>query len=110
MIGQKNQSIIIRRKEKAVTSSCCNKETREGKGLRTEGRSFGKESSVFSKEQTLEALKTEEKEAAYQAYMDYTKGSDTPEEAYTRRGFKKDKEGKWVYIKGWNMLRKQKMQ
>ena len=47
----------------------------------------------------MEALKTEEKEAAYQAYMDYAKGSDTPEEAYTRRGFIKDKEGKWVYKK-----------
>ena len=90
---------IFRRKEKAVISSGCNKETMEGECLRTEGRSFGKDSSCFSQGKTLEALQMEEKEAAYQAYMDYAKGSDTPEEAYMRRGFIKDQEGKWVYKK-----------
>ena len=45
------------------------------------------------------ALPKEAEEAAYQAYMDYAKGSLTPEEAYLNRGFVKDNDGKWVYEK-----------
>lgn len=52
------------------------------------------------KEDTIsDVLQKEAKEAGYQAYMDYAKGSLTPEEAYLNRGFVKDKDGKWVYGK-----------
>ena len=44
-------------------------------------------------------LQEEAKKAGYQAYMDYAKGSLTPEEAYLNRGFVKDKNGNWVYRK-----------
>ena len=45
------------------------------------------------------ALQKEAEEAGYQAYMDYARGSLTPEEAYLSRGFVKDEDGKWVYGK-----------
>lgn len=44
-------------------------------------------------------LRSEAEEAGYQAYMDYAKGSLTPDEAYASRGFMKDKDGKLVYAK-----------
>lgn len=46
-----------------------------------------------------EARKKESDFWKYQAYMDYAKGSYTPEEAYTNRGFVKNAEGKWAFNK-----------
>ena len=44
-------------------------------------------------------LESEARDAEYQAYMDFARGSLTPEQAYSNRGFVKDKDGKWVYGK-----------
>lgn len=89
---------IFGKKEKKKISSCDHTENVESKEPRMNDH-IADQNNRASNERLMEMLRREEKEAAYQAYMDYAKGSDTPEEAYRRRGFVQGKDGEWVYKK-----------
>ncbi len=88
--------------EQSKTYICarCKKEITDSESKWIGNHRFCKNCAAPSKSDTINKhLEEEAKEAGYQAYMDYAKGSLTPEEAYLNRGFIKDKDGKFIYGK-----------
>lgn len=78
----------------------CKKELTDSQTEWIGNHRFCVDCAASTKKSTIKMhLETEAKDAAYQAYMDYARGSDTPEEAYTKRGFVQNKDGTWVYGK-----------
>lgn len=51
----------------------------------------------MSAELTEEELRAANSEAYYQAQQDWQRGGKNPEEAFKDRGFKKNKNGRWVF-------------
>ena len=86
--------------QKTFICARCKKEITDEEFKWIGNHRFCKDCAAPPKKSAMEShLESEAREAGYQAYMDFARGSLTPEQAYSNRGFVKDKDGKWVYGK-----------
>ena len=94
----KKKTLVVQ--PKTYTCARCKKEITDAETKCIGNHRFCADCAAPPKTSTLEKhFENEAQEAGYQAYMDFARGSLTPEQAYSNRGFVKDQNGNWVYGK-----------
>ena len=98
--NQAYEDCTLPTQSKTYICARCKKEITDDESKWIGNHRFCADCAAPPQKATMEShLEAEAREAGYQAYMDFARGSLTPEQAYSNRGFVKDKDGKWVYGK-----------